>query len=166
MSNINLIIYEALFRARGIAQKLRPSVIAYKLTHNNILPARHVVSNSSKENKLFNKRLFDSNLNPEWLQRLYNSSHIPADFDISGGFDSSNVAFISFKTEITPQLKVLLQEISNIPDTYVDVNTTDFNKPLITIAGNVWYRRGEFNMRWENWFDSVTSILEDKGNDY
>ena len=165
MSNINNLIFEALFRARGLAQKLRPSVIAYKLIHKT-LPLKNIVANTStSQNKLFNKRLFDSNLNPEWLNRLFNSPHVPADFDISGGFDQNNVAFISFKTNLTPQLKSILQELHTIPNVYIDITNITPTQNMITIAGNIWYDEHHL-IAWENWFDSVTSILEDKRDEY
>lgn len=160
MSDINIII-ESLFRARGLAQKLRPAVLAYKLVYNK-LPLRNIVSNGTKENKLYNGKLHDKIIPNEFIQRLYNSKVVPNDFEISSGYDENNLAFISFKAKLTSQLEEILNKIKTFNNTYVEVNHATFSTPLIIITTKNWSDGNTLPQTLENWFDSITSALEDK----
>lgn len=162
MSYVNLLVFESLFRVRNDMGKFKPAVLAHLSVHGK-MPSRNTVANGALRNRLFGTKLYDYNLDPEWIQNLNSSELINGEFNVSGGFDRDNVSFISFDKVLTPKVKAKLDKLKSIPQTYIHIDKSHYLIPKIVISSPYFYDKESMddNKDWRTWWDNITAALKD-----
>lgn len=163
MSSINLLVFESIFRVRNDVNKYKPSVLAYLAVHGE-MPPKNTVYNGAVKNKMFGNKLYDYNLEPDWINNLNDSEFIDGEFRVSGGSDKNNVSFISFDKSLSSSDKNKLNKLkTSVPHTYIEIDKHHFMIPKVVISSPYYYDKDSINdnREWREWWDNITLALKD-----